>query len=84
MKIEFYRTILCPRCLIVSHQLKKLQSRMPNLTIEIIEIVTNPDRAREAGIRTIPALKVEDEILTGLFITPAKIKSFLSRHMKQL
>ncbi len=55
---------------------------MPNLKIETIEIVTNPDRAREAGIRTIPALKVEDEILTGLFITPAKIKSFLSRHMK--
>jgi len=77
LKVEFYRTLLCPRCLLVARELKKLRRQFPHLEIETIEVATNLNRVREAKIRTIPALKVGDATLTGLLLTPAKIRRFL-------
>lgn len=77
MKVEFYRTLLCPRCLFVAHQLKRLQREFPHLEIETIEVATNLTRTREAKIRTVPALKVGEAKLTGILLTPAKIRRFL-------
>jgi predicted DsbA family dithiol-disulfide isomerase len=77
MKVEFYRTLLCPRCLLVAHELKRLQREFPHLEIETIEVATNLVRVREAKVRTVPALKVGDAMLTGFLLTPAKIRRFL-------
>ncbi|EKD38654.1 MAG: hypothetical protein ACD_75C00655G0002, partial [uncultured bacterium] len=38
MKVEFYRTFLCPRCLLVARELKRLRREFPHLEIETIEV----------------------------------------------
>lgn len=80
MKIELYRTVLCPRCLLVSRTLKKITAHSPHLELEVIEVATNLTRTRQAGIKTVPAIKIGSDVLTGLILTPQKIHYFIERH----
>lgn len=77
MKIEFYRTFLCPRCLLVARELKRLRQEFPHLEIETIEVTTNIERVRKAKIKTVPTLLAGEARLTGILLTPAKIRHFL-------
>lgn len=81
MKIELYRTILCPRCLYVSRILKKIVAGIPNLDIETIEVATNLTRARQAGIKTVPTIRIGNDALTGLILTPQMIRRFIEQHL---
>jgi len=81
MKIELFRTILCPRCLFVSRILKKIVADSPHLELETVEVATNLTRFRQAGIKTVPAIRVGNEILTGLILTPRKIRCFIEQHL---
>lgn len=81
MKIELYRTILCPRCLYVSRILKKIVAGIPNLDIETIEVATNLTRARQAGIKTVPTIRIGNDALTGLILTPRMIRRFIEQHL---
>ncbi len=81
MKIELYRTILCPRCLYVSRILKKIVASSPHLDLETIEVATNLTRIRQAGIRTVPAIKIGNDILTGFILTPQMIRRFIEQHL---
>jgi len=83
MKVEYYRTILCPRCLYVSQVLKEIKSQHPDLEIEFIEITTNISRTRAAGIHSVPSLKIGNALLTGLFLTQEKIQRFIGRHLEE-
>ena len=80
MKIELYRTILCPRCLYVAATLKKIAAASPRIELEIIEVVTNLSRTHQAGIKTVPAIKIGDDVLTGIILTPRMIRCFIERH----
>ena len=80
MKIELYRTILCPRCLYVSRALKKIVASSPHLELETIEVATNLTRTRQAGIKTVPAIRIGNDTLTGLILTPQKIRRFIEQH----
>lgn len=82
MKIELYRTILCPRCLFVSRVLKKIVADSPHLELETIEVATNLTRARQAGIKTVPAIRIGNDLLTGLILTPRMIKRFIEQHQE--
>ena len=81
MKIEFYRTILCPRCLYVSRALKKIVAGSPHLELETIEVATNLTRTRHAGIKTVPAIRIGNDTLTGLLLTPRIIRRFIEQHL---
>ena len=81
MKIEFYRTVLCPRCLYVSRILKKIVAGSPQIELETIEVATNLTRARQAGITTVPTIRIGSQTLTGLILTPQKIRSFIEQHL---
>ncbi|MDH5524265.1 MAG: hypothetical protein OEY01_09775 [Desulfobulbaceae bacterium] len=81
MKVEFYRTVLCPRCLYTAHQLKKISKEFPELEIETIEITTNLSRTRAAAIRSVPALKIGKEVLTGIILTPQNIRGFIAKNL---
>ncbi len=83
MRIEFYRTILCPRCLYVDRVLKKICARNPDLAVERIEITTNLSRAVEAGIRTVPTLRIGNDRLCGLFPGQRAIEAFINRHRQE-
>lgn len=81
MKVELYRTILCPRCLYVGRVLRKLAAHQPRIELELIEVTTNPERSRAAGIRTVPTLKIGNDLLSGLILTPRKIRRFIEDHL---
>ncbi|MFH1019009.1 MAG: hypothetical protein V1782_00140 [Pseudomonadota bacterium] len=81
MRIELYRTILCPRCLYVSRILKKIVAGSPSLELETIEVATNLTRSRQAGITSVPAIKIGNDILTGLILTPRMIRRFIEQHL---
>ena len=81
MKIELYRTILCPRCLYVSRILKKIVASSPNLDLETIEVATNLTRIRQVGIRTVPAIRIGNDVLTGFILTPQMIRRFIEQHL---
>ena len=81
MKIELYRTILCPRCLYVSRILKKIVASSPNLDLETIEVATNLTRIRQARIRTVPAIRIGNDVLTGFILTPQMIRRFIEQHI---
>lgn len=81
MKIELYRTILCPRCLYVSRILKKIVADAPQIELEIIEVATNLTRTHQAGIKTVPAIRIDNDTLTGLVLTPQKIRRFIEQHL---
>jgi glutaredoxin len=83
MKIEFYRTIICPRCLFVSRFLKKIVAPSQHLELEIIEVATNLTRTWMAGVNTVPSIKIGNDILTGLIITPRMIRRFIEQHMEE-
>ncbi len=81
MKIELYRTILCPRCLYVSRTLKKIVASFPHLELETIEVATNLTRSRQAGIKTVPTIRIGNDVLSGLILTPQRIRCFIEEHL---
>lgn len=83
MKIELYRTILCPRCLYVSRTLKKIVADFPHLELETIEVAANLTRSRQAGIKTVPTIKIGNHALTGLILTPRTIRCFIEQHLPE-
>ncbi|OGQ87535.1 MAG: hypothetical protein A2512_04605 [Deltaproteobacteria bacterium RIFOXYD12_FULL_56_24] len=81
MKIELFRTILCPRCLFVSRILKKIVADSPHLELETIEVATNLTQTRQAGIKTVPAIRIGNDVLTGIILTPRMIRRFIDQHL---
>ncbi len=77
-KITFYRSALCPRCYVAKNHLMKLQKEYDNCIIEEIDILTNPLKSWRAGIRMVPALKIEYKILAGLYLSFKDISQFIS------
>lgn len=78
MKVELYYSIFCPRCLYAGRVLKKLRKEYPELEIETVEISLNLSRARREKIRAIPTLKMGENRLSGLLLTPGRIRRFLA------
>jgi predicted DsbA family dithiol-disulfide isomerase len=79
MKITFYHSILCPRCLLVGRALSRLQEEHPDLVIDRVEVTMRPAECLRRGIRMIPALTAEDgRKLSGLVVTPAMVRDFVA------
>ena len=77
MRIEFYHTLLCPRCLLAKRALDRLLPRFPGLTLEAIEVAAHPAVAWQAGIRMVPALKINGAILSGLTLSEERMEKFI-------
>jgi len=82
MKIIFYRSAVCPRCLLAARELKKLQEEYDFMVSEV-EVTTNPLKTWKAGIRMIPALECNGEVLAGLYLGSAKIRRFIEKLIKK-
>jgi hypothetical protein len=78
MKITFYHSSLCPRCLFTHRILLEIIQRNQNLEIEEINILTHPVKTWSDGIRLFPALKIDDSILSGVFLGREKMESFIN------
>ncbi|MEW6520616.1 MAG: hypothetical protein AB1461_14520 [Thermodesulfobacteriota bacterium] len=79
MKLVFYHSIVCPRCLLVGRMLKRLQQEYPDLLVEKVEVTSRPLESLRQGIRMIPTLAADERRLAGLFLTPAAVRHFVEK-----
>lgn len=77
-KVEFYHSVICPRCHVSNILLRRALDRHPDVEVTKVEILTNRDRAREAGVKSFPTLVAEGRMLSGFLLTPRGIEDFLS------
>lgn len=79
LKIVFYHSIVCPRCLLVGRILQKLQQEYPELVVEKVEVTSRPLESLRQGIRMIPTLAADGRRLSGLILTPAAVRHFVEK-----
>ena len=77
MDITFYKSSLCPRCAFAKKHLKALSTAYPHLRIEEVDILASPRRAWQEGIRMVPALKIGNRILSGVYLGKKAIYDFI-------
>jgi len=64
--------------MLVSRELTKLQQKFPKLQIEKVDILTNPASTLKDGVKMIPTLKAGDKTLSGIFLSSAQIRKFVT------
>ena len=84
MLIIFYKSKLCPRCFIAGKHLQAVCANDPHIQIEEVELLTSPLRTWRDGIRMVPALKVGDTILSGIYLSHEVITDFVTRMSKDI
>jgi len=75
--VVFYHSVICPRCQLSGLALRRALRRHPDIEVTKVEFLTNMDRAKRAGVRSIPALVAEGRSLTGTVLTPTRIERFM-------
>ena len=78
MKITFYGSPLCPRCRFAQKILQEMAHQ--GMEIEKIDVVSHPLKAWSNGIRIFPALKIGDDILSGIFLSRKRMETFIKIH----
>ena len=59
------------------------EEKYKDITLEEVEIITNPLRALKDGVRLIPMLKYGDEKISGIFLNKEKIATFFDKAGKR-
>ncbi len=78
MTLFFYKSALCPRCMLAGKYLLEIARKNPDLKIETIDIITAPGRARQQNIRMIPTIIAREQRLAMLWPTKKAIADFLA------
>jgi glutaredoxin len=79
MKITFYHSPLCPRCRAARKNLLGILENRREIEFEEIDVLCHPLKTLSDGIRIFPALKFEERVLSGFFLSKEKIRSFLNQ-----
>ena len=58
MKIIYYKSLICPRCIPTNRLMARLRREHPEIEIEEIEVLTNLPRAMRDGVAMLPTLIV--------------------------
>ena len=69
--------------MVVGNELKKLKEEFPDLDFDNIEVSRDYKRAWNDGIRMFPALKIDDDVLSGFILTPGKVRVFIKKHLEE-
>jgi glutaredoxin len=56
MKVVYYKSIICPKCIPTNRLIKRLKQTHPEIEVEEIEIITHMARARADGVRHVPTI----------------------------
>jgi hypothetical protein len=64
--------------MLAGRELTKLQQEFPQLQIEKIDILSNPGRSLKDGVKMIPTVKAGDKTLSGIFLSSAQIRKFIT------
>jgi hypothetical protein len=77
--VTFYHSMVCPRCHVSGLLLKRALRKHPDIKVTRVEVLTNRERARRDGVKSIPALVADGRTLAGVILTPRAIEQFLER-----
>lgn len=77
MLVTLYKSSLCPRCYLAKKHLYYLKKEFPEMEINEVDIITSPGKALKAGIKMIPAIAIEDKVLSSIYLGRRKIADFL-------
>ena len=75
--ITFYHSLVCPRCHVSGLLLKRALRKHPDIEVTKVELLTNGDRARQDGVKSIPTLVANGRKLASVILTPRGIEQFL-------
>ena len=78
--VTLYKSHLCPRCHLTKKYLLEIAKDNPDIHIEEIDILKEPGRTWKDGIRMIPALKLNNHVISALFLNKNAISAFLNQH----
>lgn len=79
MQIIFYKSSLCPRCHRARKHLSELLNEYSGHDLEIVDILSEPLRSWQDGIRMIPAITAGNKKLSGVYLTRKNIADFLAQ-----
>ena len=65
----------------VGNELNKIKQERPDIEIEPIEITFNFTKAWNDGIRMFPAVKIGEDVLSGVFLSSEKVRTFVEEHL---
>ena len=68
--------------MMADRELTRLLEEFPGVEIERVDVLTNPSRTWNEGIRMIPALRSENESLSGVLLNEDKIRRFLEQAVR--
>lgn len=74
MKVVYYKSIICPRCIATNRLIKRLKQTHPEIDVEEIEILTHMSRAKQDGVKHIPTILAG----TQRFYSAPTMKALLS------
>jgi hypothetical protein len=77
LAITFYHSVVCPRCHYTGHALRAVLRNRSDVEVTKVEFLTRGNKAREDGVRSIPALVARGQALTGFVLTKGRIERFL-------
>ncbi|MGE5139244.1 MAG: hypothetical protein ACM3JD_07280 [Rudaea sp.] len=58
MKIVYYKSLICPRCIPTNRLIARLKREYPEIQVEEVEVLAHLSRALEDGVHTLPTLAV--------------------------
>jgi glutaredoxin len=56
MKVIYYKSIICPKCIPTNRLIKQLKREHPHIPVEEIEIITHMSRAKRDGVKHVPTI----------------------------
>jgi len=77
MKIELYKSALCPRCAYTAHILKRLQNEHDGLEVVTYDIATDFFLFKENKIRMIPTVICGESRQSWILPKESEIKDFI-------
>jgi hypothetical protein len=72
--------MFCPRCHLAGKYVREITSHDPEIKVEEIDIMAAPRQTWSDGIRMIPALKIDNHILSAVFMSKSDIADFIAKH----
>ena len=61
MKIIYYKSLVCPRCMPTNRLMARLRREHPEIEIEEIEVLSHLSRALNDGVMMLPTLIVGEK-----------------------
>ncbi len=58
MKIIYYKSLICPRCIPTNRLIARVKREHPDIEVEEVEVLSHLSRALKDGVHTLPTLVV--------------------------